>query len=199
MDHRRFSAVTGPNLNPVCPPPVDGQIVRVDDRIFQPADTRHDGNRAVPQCAKLRQAARLEPRRHDQRIRAGLNQMGQTFVMPDRDAHPFRIGLCGRTITILQVAISAAPQHDQLHSFAYDRREIFEKKIEPLLLDRRPMTPSMKRIRRDLQAKPPLQGRLVGRPVLQNLRLRNRSTRPHRNSRGCEGLSKDPTPKYQCR
>ena len=110
-----------------------GQIVSVDDRILQPTDTRHDGNRAVPQRTKLRQAARLEPRRHDKSIRAGLNQVGQTFVMSDCNAHPSRIGLCGRTITILQAAISPAPQHDQLHSFAYDRWEIFEKEIEPLL------------------------------------------------------------------
>jgi len=40
----------------------DGQIPGVDDRILQPADTGHDGNRAVPQGTKLRQTARLGAR-----------------------------------------------------------------------------------------------------------------------------------------
>ena len=156
-------------FEPGLPATGDSQIVSVDDRIFQPTDTRHDGNRAVPQRTKLRQAARLEPRRHDKSIRAGLNQVGQTFVMSDCNAHPFRMGLCGRTITILQAAISSAPQHDQLHSFAYDRWEIFEEKIEPLLAGQATDDAEHKHIRRELQAKPPLQGRLVGRPILQNL------------------------------
>ena len=156
-------------FEPGLPATGDSQIVSVYDRILQPTDTRHDGNRAVPQRTKLRQAARLEPRRHYKSIRAGLNQVGQTFVISDRNAHPFRMGLCGRTITILQTAISSAPQHDQLHPFAYDRWEIFEEKVEPLLAGQATDDAERKHIRRELQAKPPLQGRLVGRPILQNL------------------------------
>jgi hypothetical protein len=79
------------------------------------------------------------------------------------------MGLCGRSITILQAAISPAPQHDQLHSFAYDRWEIFEEEIEPILAGQATDDAKQKHIRRELQAKPPLQGRLVGRPALQNL------------------------------
>ena len=154
-------------FEPGLPPPVIAKSSA--STTLQPTDTRHDGNRAVPQRAKLRQAARLKPRRHDKSIRASLNQVGQTFVMSDCNAHPFRIGLCGRTITILQAAISSAPQHDQLHSFAYDRWDIFEEKIEPLLAGQATDDAERKHIRRELQAKPPLQGCLVGRPILQNL------------------------------
>ena len=63
---------------------------------------------------------------------AGLNQMGQSFIMSDRNAHLSRVGLCGCAEAILQSAIPA-PQHGQLHSFAYDCWQILEKKIEPLL------------------------------------------------------------------
>jgi hypothetical protein len=69
----------------------------------------------------------------------------------------------------LQAAISSVPQHDQLHSFAYDRWEIFEKEIEPILAGQATDDAEHKHIRRELQAKPPLQGCLVDRPVLQNL------------------------------
>jgi hypothetical protein len=147
-----------------------GQIPGVDDGILQPANTGHDRNRAVPQGAKLCQTARLEPRRHHERIHAGLNQVGQNFIMSDRNAHLFRIGLCGGTVAILQRAIPA-PQQGQLHSVAYDRRQIFEKKIDPLLPGQTTDDAEQKRIGRHLQTKPPLQGRLVDRPVLQNVRL----------------------------
>src|SRR5206468_5551653 len=82
--------------------------------------------------------------------------------------HPLRIGLCGRTVAVLQIAIPA-PQYGQLHSLAYDRRKIVEKKIEPLLPGHATDDAEQKRIGRGLQTKPPLQGRLVGRPVLENV------------------------------
>src|SRR5215472_234138 len=48
---------------------------------------------------------------------------------------------------------------------------MFEKEIEPFLPGQAADDAKQKRIRRGLQTKAPLQGRLVGRPVLQNVRL----------------------------
>ena len=158
-------------LDPVCPPPVVARSSTSTTVSSSPPMRETMGTVPYLNAQSWRQAARLEPRRYDQRIRAGLNQMGQTFVMPDHDAHLFRVGLCGGTITILQAAISSAPQHDQLHSFAYDRREIFEQKIDPLLAGQPADDAEHERIGRNLQAEPPLQGRLVDRAIVQDLRF----------------------------
>ena len=154
------------------PASCDRRVLSVDNRVLQTADTGHDRNGAVPQGAKLCQAARFEPRWHDKRIGAGLNQMAQTFIMSDRDAYPTRIGLCRRKEAVLQTAISIRHRHDrQLHSLTQDRRETFEKQIQPLLPGQATDDAESKRVGRTLQTKPLLQRRLVDRSILQNVRF----------------------------
>ena len=58
----------GANWMPVATPRRQRHLVGIDDRVRQPADARDDGHGAVAQRAELRQAARLEARRHEQRV-----------------------------------------------------------------------------------------------------------------------------------
>ena len=74
---------TGANCTPVATPAASAIVVGVDHRVGQAADARHHRHRAVAQRAKLRQAAGLEARRHQQRIGAALDQMRQRLVIAD--------------------------------------------------------------------------------------------------------------------
>src|SRR5262249_14212210 len=110
----------------------DRGVIRIDHRILEPADAGYHGNRAVSERAKLRQAARLEPRGHCERIAARLDKMRERFVVADHDADLSRMSLGGRTETVLQIGVAASKQ-GQLHSLAYHHRQRFEEEIEPLL------------------------------------------------------------------
>ena len=77
-------------------------LVGVDHRVAQPADMRDDRQRAVAQGAELRQAARLEARRHQQRVAAALDQMRQRLVVADLRADIVRVGGGGGTQTRFQ-------------------------------------------------------------------------------------------------
>ena len=68
------------------------RFVDINDGIGQPTDTGNNGNCSVPQGAKLRKSAGLEPRRHDQRIDASLNLVSQILVITDRRADLMRVG-----------------------------------------------------------------------------------------------------------
>jgi len=139
----------------------DGQVP-ASNTVSSSRDTGHDGNRAVPQGTSCVRPT-VEP---DGTTIAStpLNQWPNLHHV-DRNAHPLRIGLCGGTVANLQIAI---PLPDgQLHSSAYDRRKIFEQQIEPSA-GRRPMTPS-RNASGAAANQAPLQGRLVGRPVLKNV------------------------------
>ena len=86
------------------------RIAAVDHCILEAADTGDDGHRAIAERTKLRQPARLEPRRHDQRIRSGLNEMGQFLVITDHDADAAGLGFGRLLKASLQVGITAAEQ-----------------------------------------------------------------------------------------
>ena len=52
-------------------------------RVRQPAHRAHDRHRAVAQAVHLVQAARLEARRHQEHVSAGLDQVREPLVEPD--------------------------------------------------------------------------------------------------------------------
>ena len=106
----------------------DRRCIGIDDGIRQSADARYDGDCAISQGAKLRQPARLEPRRHHDRIRAGLDQMRQIFIIADQYADPTRIGYCRCPVTVLQVGISTS-EHDHLHAVTSERRQALQQQI----------------------------------------------------------------------
>ena len=66
------------------------RLVRVDDRVGEAADTGDDRQGAIAESAELGQAARLEPRGHDDEISAGLEEMGELLVVADDAADRVR-------------------------------------------------------------------------------------------------------------
>ena len=160
--------MTGPNLNPVCLPPVMAKST-ASTTVSSSPPTR-DTMGTVPYL-NAQSCVRPHGSNRDDRIHAGLDQVCQAFIMSDCHAHLFRIGLCGHLIATLQASISSAPQHDQLHAFANNHWQIFEKEIEPLLPRQATDDTEQKRIGRWLETKPPLQRHLVGRPALENIRF----------------------------
>ena len=129
-------------------------------RLIAAADPRYDRDRAVSQGAKLGQTARLEARRYYQCIRAGLNEMGERFVIADHNRYTAGIRLCDRLIAILEVLIPT-PKQGQLHSFAQDGGEALKKEIESLLPGQPAYHAEQRGIRGWIKTKPPLQCRFV--------------------------------------
>ena len=79
--------------------PAPGLLVHVDDRVRQAAGPAHDGRRAVAQRDHLALAARLEARRHQEQVGAGVDPAGQVAVeaLDQRDAGPGRVAASART------------------------------------------------------------------------------------------------------
>ena len=98
----------------------DTRLIRINHGISQPANARYDGNGAISQRTKLGKPARLEPRRHHQRISTGLDQMCKTFIVADPYADLVRMSFRRRPVAILQVQISIS-QHRDLDGFAEHR------------------------------------------------------------------------------
>src|SRR5262249_40422401 len=69
------------------------RLAAIDAGVRQPADAGDNRYRAIAERAELRQAARLEPGWHDQRVRSRLNEMGKLLVIADHDADTAGIGL----------------------------------------------------------------------------------------------------------
>src|SRR6266851_10175681 len=69
-------------LDSVCLRRVFGNV---DHRVVESAGDTHDGNRRVAQAVHLVQPARFVTRRHDKKIRPGLDAVGQPFVEADFD------------------------------------------------------------------------------------------------------------------
>src|SRR5258708_4481753 len=67
-----------------------GAFVVLDDRVGEPAGRPHDGERAVAKAVELIQAARLEPRRHEEEIRSRLDAVRPGGVEADERAEAIR-------------------------------------------------------------------------------------------------------------
>ena len=96
-------------------------LVGVDHRVAQPADMRDNRQRAVAHGAELRQAARLEARRHQQRIAAALDQMRQAFVIAKsarRRSSGFAAAAARRPASSERIT---RPEHDKLSAAAKQR------------------------------------------------------------------------------
>jgi len=168
----------------------------VDNRVFKAADPRYDRDGAISQGAKLGQAAGLKTRWHHKGVGACLNEMGERFVVADHHRDPARIRFGERLITILQVRVAAAKQH-QLHSFAQHRRHALQQKIQSLLPRQPAYHAQQWRVRGWIKTKPALERQLVRCAQFQRFRVEaGRDVRigfgiPHLNVDAVEDSAQD--------
>ena len=141
-----------PKLDSRCGASGNLRFVDINDGIGQPTDTGYDGNCSVPQGAKLRKAAGLEPRRHDQRIDASLNLVSQILVITDRRADLMWVGFAA---ALYWLSSSSSPLPSIaicMPSLAIVER-FARRRSSPFCHDMRLITPSRKRVRYDPKAK----------------------------------------------
>ncbi len=103
-------------------------------RVSQPARRMHDRDGPVPQAVELVQAAGLEPRRHQEEVAAGLDDMGQPLVEADPHADAIGIPIRQPQPLLLEPPGTAAEQDE---GGAGGRQPIPNpgQQIEALLLD----------------------------------------------------------------
>jgi len=58
--------------------------------------------------------------------------VGQAFIIADQNSKFSRIGARSRAIHILEIGVSCS-EHDQLHSFACNHRDVVKKEIQSFL------------------------------------------------------------------
>jgi hypothetical protein len=91
-------------------------------------------------------APAVEARRHDEGIRTGLNEMGEGFIIANKNRNLAHIRFRDRLIAILEIRISTAKQ-GKLHSFAHDGGNVLKKEIESFLPGQSTYDTEQKRIR----------------------------------------------------
>src|SRR6266404_7560074 len=144
-----------PKLDSCCFAAGNSRFVGVNNGIGQSADTGYDGNCSVSQGAKLSQSAGFKPRRHHERIHAGLDLVSQFLIIADGRADLIRVGCCGRLVTALKVRISA-PQQRYLRAIPYDGRQVRKKEIKPFLPGQATDHTEQESVGRDSKTKSPL-------------------------------------------
>jgi hypothetical protein len=107
-------------------------LVGVDDGVGEAADPRDDRHAAVAQGVELGQAAGLEPRREQQRVCPGLDEMAEFLVIADDAADPAGIGRNGIPHRPLHGAIALADDR-HLRARAQDERQGVEQHVDALL------------------------------------------------------------------
>ena len=107
-----YRAAPGPSshrkLNPV-PSPVPR--VEIPHGVVQSPDGPHHRHGAVTQAVHLVQAAWLEPRRHQEQIRASLDQVRQRLIEADLRGHPIRMPRRQSEPQIFVSPFAVAEQH----------------------------------------------------------------------------------------
>ncbi len=109
-----------------------GRGVGVDDGVGEPAGAAHQRQRAVAQGIELRQAARLEARRHDDAVAARHNQVRQRLVIAERHPDPAGMSLRRCREAGFEIAVAAAKQ-DEPAAECDQPRQGGEQEVEPLL------------------------------------------------------------------
>ncbi len=103
---------TEPAYGTTTPVPRRRGVVDVDDRVVQPADVGDERQSAVPHRLHLSQPARLETARHQERVGAGEQVVGQTLVVSTDEGHMLRVSSCRPRQRIGEALITVA-EHDQ--------------------------------------------------------------------------------------
>ncbi len=142
-------------------PARERHLVGVHDRVGQPAHPRHHGHGAVAQRAELRQSAGLEARRHQQRVAAGLDEVGQGLVVADADADPPRVLGRGGPERVLHPPLARAEQHE-LRLDVEQGWNRGEEEVEPFLVRQPADDAEQETVGHRLNPERVLQGPLVG-------------------------------------
>ena len=108
----RLPRVTGANWMPV-PAPAASAISLASMTVSARPPTRATiGNGAVAQRAKLREAAGLEARRHEQRVGAALHEMRERLVVADDRADAPRMARGGRDEAVFERLVARADERE---------------------------------------------------------------------------------------
>ncbi|BAF19131.1 Os06g0229900 [Oryza sativa Japonica Group] len=145
-------------------PPEAGVLERVERRhgVPQPADGVHDGDGAVRHGVELVEAARLEPRRHDQHVGARRDPVRHLHREPHPPAHLAVVLRLEPLQHHLQVAAAGAQQH-QLHVLPGDPRHRVADDVHTFLPVEPPDEPDQRHVVAHLQPQLALQRRLAPR------------------------------------
>ena len=140
------------------------------NRLVEPARRPRDGQRAVLQRIHCTQPARLEMRRHEERIRARVCQMRDLFrgAVPVGEPPPVPLARDEKLALIRRIALT---QNHQPHIIREQPVEQRQQQIDPLLLrqprDHRQHRPARLRLQPALR-----QERLPARPLARQRRRR---------------------------
>ena len=152
------------------------------------ADFGRDRHRAIAHGAELRQPARLEPRRHQHGVGAGLDQVRQILVIADDASDLSAMGVGQAPQTLLQLGI-AGTEHRKLRAARDQRRDRIGQEVEPLLPGHPADHGEQQRVGICRKAEPLLQRRLVRRA--------RRATTSGRNA--TRSGSRSPDSRRRCR
>ncbi len=183
---RRTASTSAPGVYWVKVKPVPFPLGPASSTVsFSPPVARTTGMRAVAKAVQLVEAARLEPRRHQEHVRSGLDEMRQPLVEPDRGRHA--AGLPRRQpAPKLLVASLAAPEH---HPGGIERHQLVDAgsdEVEALLIGE-PRHETDQRTNRSarvaMQCRPP-RGARAWRPVCRSDRRPRTTPARTRRARG---------------
>jgi len=138
-----------------------GQVCRgrIDDRVGKPADPAHQRQSPVTQRVELGQAARLEARRDEDDIGAGIDQVRQTFIIADRNPDPSSIPFRRSCESLLEITVSRAEQRE-LPAARDEVRQPREGEVEAFLRGQAADDPEQRRAVDRLEPETALQASL---------------------------------------
>src|SRR5947209_11687261 len=93
--------------------------VEIAYRVREAADGAHHGDRPVAERDELAQPARLEPRRHEEEVRAGVDALRQRGVEAEREREPALL-LRGEPAPLRLVHGIACAEHHELPAAGED-------------------------------------------------------------------------------
>ena len=129
------------------PGPRPRPLVRVDDRVREPAGPAHDRRRPVAQGDHLALPAGLEPRRHEEHVRARVDPAGHVAVEALDERDPARVRGGQRPERVRERRV-AAPLDDDPRARGQELRGAVGEEVEALLRVHPPDHPEHDRRRR---------------------------------------------------
>src|SRR5438132_5468404 len=108
--------------------------VNVAHGVREPADRANYRDRAVAERDQLAEAARLEPRRHEEHVRARIDALCERRIETEREGKP-PLHLLGELAPALLVGGVPGSKHDELATLVEEPRSHRGEQIDALLLD----------------------------------------------------------------